>query len=267
MTHMTPQTLLDHYDNGQIWPAELQAPAGYSVTEAYQDGLALRALRVARGEVPRGYKIGFTNRSIWPIYQVFAPIWGTVWDSTLCEAHQPVSLAHTCQPRLEPEIAFGFQHAPTDVNDVQAVFDSLAWMAPAFEVVQSHRPSWQFTAAETIADGALHARLVVGERLALNALAADAQSLHQRLAAAQATLSKDGQALAQGAGAQVLDSPLMALQHFLKELAQCPGAPGIQAGDVVTTGTWTDAFPIQAGETWSVNFDWPACQLSVNFVD
>ncbi|NBO20261.1 MAG: hydratase, partial [Proteobacteria bacterium] len=43
----------------------------------------MRALRLARGERGRGFKLGFTNRSIWPIYGVYAPIWGTVYDSTL----------------------------------------------------------------------------------------------------------------------------------------------------------------------------------------
>ena len=42
----------------------------------------IRRLRLARGEMPLGYKIGFTNRGIWARYGVFAPIWGPVWDTT-----------------------------------------------------------------------------------------------------------------------------------------------------------------------------------------
>jgi 2-oxo-3-hexenedioate decarboxylase len=44
------------------------------------------------------------------------------------------------------------------------------------------------------------------------------------------------------------------LHHFLKELRQCPGAVDLQAGDVVTTGTWTDAWPLQVGEHWRAEF-------------
>ena len=36
----------------------------------------IRRLRIARGERPLGYKIGFTNRGIWDRYGVHAPIWG-----------------------------------------------------------------------------------------------------------------------------------------------------------------------------------------------
>jgi 2-oxo-3-hexenedioate decarboxylase len=105
-----------------------------------------------------------------------------------------------------------------------------------------------------MADSGLHARLLVGQRLPIQQLAADAQALHTLLAQAQVTLFKNEQAVEQGTGTNVLDSPLNALHHFLKELRQCPGAVGLQAGDVITTGTWTDAWPLQAGEHWRAEF-------------
>ena len=74
-----------------------------------------RRLRIARGERPLGYKIGFTNRGIWARYGVFGPIWGPVWDTTVervDSAETSVSLAPFVEPRLEPEIMFGFARAP-----------------------------------------------------------------------------------------------------------------------------------------------------------
>ena len=59
---LTAQQILDHSDTGDRWPTGSAAFA--DLPAAYQTALAVRALRVARGEVPRGYKIGFTNRSI-----------------------------------------------------------------------------------------------------------------------------------------------------------------------------------------------------------
>jgi 2-oxo-3-hexenedioate decarboxylase len=32
-----------------------------------------------------GRKIGFTNRTIWAKYAVYAPIWGFVFDTTVCD--------------------------------------------------------------------------------------------------------------------------------------------------------------------------------------
>ena len=151
---MTPHTLLDHLDQGRLWPA----PSGLSLDEAYAQALAVRQLRMARGEQPRGYKVGFTNRTIWPRYNVFAPIWGSVWDSTLtlCEGEGSVSLAHTCQPRLEPEVVFGLKATPARDATLDDLFAAIDWVAPGFEVVQSHLPDWKFVPADTVTDGGLH---------------------------------------------------------------------------------------------------------------
>ncbi len=261
---MTPETLLAHYDNAQPWSAS----PGLDVPSAYQRALAVRALRQARGEQPQGYKIGFTNRSIWPRYNVFAPVWGTVWNTTLtlCEGEGRVSLAGTCEPRLEPEAVFGLRATPPVDASLDDLFASLDWVAPGFEVVQTHQPGWKFTAPDTVADGALHAHLLVGRRVPVTDVAANATGLESRLAAARVLLSRDGAAVEAGLGANVLDGPLHALHHFLQALRACPGAPELQAGDVVTTGTWTDAWPIVPGQQWTAAFDAPLSSLTVSFI-
>ena len=53
------------------------------------------------------------------------------------------------------------------------------------------------------------------------------------------------------------------LLHFLHELQACPGAPALQPGEVVTTGTWTDAWPIAPGQVWRSEFDAPFDGLEV----
>jgi 2-oxo-3-hexenedioate decarboxylase len=53
----------------------------------------------------------------------------------------------------------------------------------------------------------------------------------------------------------VLGSPLNALAHVVKLLASLPEHPVIEAGEIVTTGTLTDAMPVAAGETWSTRID------------
>jgi 2-oxo-3-hexenedioate decarboxylase len=67
-----------------------------------------------------------------------------------------------------------------------------------------------------------------------------------------------------GCGANVLDSPLRALHHFLLALRQCPGAPDLKRGDVVTTGTWTDAWPVRPGQSWSGAFGAPLSHLHID---
>ena len=263
---MTPHQILDHLDSGLPWPA----PGGSGFADlpsAYQTALAVRALRLARGEVPRGYKVGFTNRTIWPRYNVFAPIWGTVWNTslTLCDGAGRFSLARTCQPRIEPEAVFGFKATPRPDASLQDLFDALDWVAAGFEIVQSHLPDWKFNAAQAVADGGLHAHLLIGPRMPVAALAQNAEQLHHLLAGARMRLHRNGTLVEEGAGAHVLDSPLRALLHFCEALRACPGTADLVAGDVVTTGTWTDAWPVAAGESWSARFDAALPALDITF--
>lgn len=253
---MKPQDVLDYGDAGQLWPTD-DAAADFDLPTAYRTALAVRTLRMARGETPRGYKVGFTNRTIWSRYRVFAPIWGSMWNTTVtrCGGAGTVSLARLCQPRIEPEAVFGFRATPRADATFEDLFAALDWVAPGFEIVQSHLPDWKFTAAQTVADGGLHGRLLVGLSVPVSDLARDADQLHRALARARVRLHRNGDFVEEGVGANVLDSPLRALMHFLVELRACPGATDLVAGDVVTTGTWTDAWPVLPGERWTAKFD------------
>ncbi len=264
---MTPQQLLSHYDSAELWSGAPSLQPGFDVAAAYQSALAVRTLRMRRGEVPQGYKIGFTNRNIWPRYNVFAPVWGTVWSSTLqfCDGQGSVNLSGICQPRIEPEAVFGLRAAPPPDATLEKLFDCLDWFAPGFEIVQSHLPGWKFTAADAVADGGLHAHLVVGRKVPVRDVAVSAEAFDQQLAAATVSLMHDSKQVEQGKGANVLEGPLHALHHFMRELRNCPNAPGLQAGDVITTGTWTDAWPVSAGQTWSARFSAPLWRLEVEF--
>ena len=262
---MTSQELLDHVDSGLLWPDPLDVD--FKITAAYESALAMRKLRVARGEIPKGYKIGFTNRNIWPRYQVYAPIWGTVWSTTLsfCDGEGDICLIPSCQPRIEPEVVFGMKATPAPNASLEDLYSAIAWVAPGFEVVQSHLLDWKFRAPDAIADGALHARLLVGPKIEVSNIAANASELDSLLAAMQVTLLKDGDVVDRGIGANVLDSPLRALHHFLMDLRQCQGAQDLRPSDVITTGTLTDAWPVGPGECWTAKFGTPLSSLTVKF--
>jgi len=57
-------------------PTFTSRPAGLTLDEAYRVTAVLNRRREARGEKRLGRKIGFTNRTIWAQYNVYAPIWG-----------------------------------------------------------------------------------------------------------------------------------------------------------------------------------------------
>src|SRR5690349_4982377 len=144
---------------GSIAPFTSRA-AGLTLPDAYRVLRPIRAAFEARGEKIVGRKIGFTNRSIWPQYGVYAPIWGYVTDRTtqnlgsssfrgaskasepgiqwtrskeldsgsapaarpgMTEEVSALPLAAFSEPRIEPEIIFGLARAPGRGMDDAAI--------------------------------------------------------------------------------------------------------------------------------------------------
>lgn len=244
------QRLLAAYDTGGLATLPSAQDASFTMRAAFEVADAVRGLRIARGEKPVGYKIGFTNRSIWARYGVHQPIWGPVWDTTaelLEGASTRASLRGLSQPRLEPEVVFGFAETPHAGMSLAELQRCLDWVAHGFEIVHTHFDGWRFTAADTVADFALHGRLFVGPRLPVRGWA----TLAADLAALQVELLRDGRVVDRGLGAVVLDGPLNALRLWIDAMAQhTPGWP-VRPGDFVTTGTITDAWPLLPCQTWS----------------
>lgn len=241
--------LLAAYDQARLIPLPSERAGGLTVPAAYDIGDRLRLARLARGERALGYKIGFTNRTIWPRYNVFEPIWAPVWDRTvrlLDGTEATTTLQGLVQPRLEPEVVFGFRASPRAGMTEAELTGCLAWVAHGYEIVHTHFEGWRFTAADTVADFALHGRLFVGPRVPVTAFA----RLGEELAALELTLACDGLVVDTGHGRNVLDGPLKALRLWVDAMAQrTPGWP-LGAGDIVTTGTLTDAWPMAAGQVW-----------------
>lgn len=228
---------------------------GFTVPDAYRVLADLEGRRSARGWRRVGRKIGFTNRTLWPRYGVFQPMWAHVWDATMQDAPDgvaSVSLADFVEPRLEPEVVFGLAGPVPITDDAEAVLAAVAWIAPGFEIVQSHYPGWKFAAADCTASWGLHGRLVVGPRSPVTA--ENRAGLAARLPRFEVTLRHGEGVIDRGVGANVLDSPALALVHLARVLATQPESPPLAAGEIVTTGTVTDAWPVAAGQEWSSDY-------------
>jgi 2-oxo-3-hexenedioate decarboxylase len=232
---------------------------GLTAEAGYEAAQALHEHRVAGGWRRVGRKIGFTNRTIWPRYGVYEPIWGTVYDRTLVRAidnRARVLLQGLVNPRIEPEICFGLRTAPGGGR----LLDCIGWMAHSVEIVQCHHPAWKLALPDSTADNGLHGRLIVGEPMPLPK---DVEAL---LPAVQVQLYRGEALVDRGVGANVLDSPLKAFEHLIALLARQRGAPPLEAGEIVTTGVITDAHPVRPGETWSTRLaGLPLPGLTVEF--
>src|ERR1700691_1489320 len=131
-------------------PTFSSRPGGLTLAQAYRVTALLRAAFEARGEEITGRKIGFTNREMWKVYGVQSPIWGYITNRTTRElvSTQAVGITDFVAPRIEPEIIFGLQAAPSPAMSEAALLDCIAWVALGYEVVQSIFPDWKFAAAD-----------------------------------------------------------------------------------------------------------------------
>jgi 2-oxo-3-hexenedioate decarboxylase len=233
-----------------------------------------------------GHKIGFTNRTIYAEYGVYAPMFGYMYDRTVQyagdglpsesgtrlapgnnspplpsgegwgEGARPsavLSLSGLCQPRIEPEIAFMLRERPPPTRDARELLRCVEWLAHGFEIVQCHFPDWKFQAADTVADGGLHGRYVVGPRRTVEPREID--TLAEQLANFRISFYKNGALAAEGGGELVLGSPVNALAHLIEVLDSLPDHASLEHGELVTTGTLTAALPVAPGETWSTRIE------------
>jgi 2-oxo-3-hexenedioate decarboxylase len=230
---------------------------GFALADAYDISAEVLRRREDQGWKRAGRKIGFSNRTILEEYGVFEPIFGYMYDRTLIEAPALggaiTSLDGLVQPLIEPEIAFMLRSSPPRTSDPIELLDSIEWMAHGFEIVHCHFPGWKFRAPDTVADGGLHGRYVLGPRVKPDPRAYG--SLVDQLSSFRLTLFKDGSQAAEGGGELVLGSPLNALAHLVEVLDQLPGHPPLAAGELITTGTLTTTPTIQRGEKWSTRIE------------
>ena len=255
---MLARDLIALHQSPREVPLFSESYPGLTPQAGYEAARALHEHRVARGWRAVGRKIGFTNRTIWPRYGVYEPIWGTVYDRTLVRADNNrarIKLDGLVNPRIEPEICFGLRAAPDPKNLLQCI----EWVAHSVEIVQCHHQGWKLTLADSTADNGLHGRLVLGTPIAPPA------DMAARLPKLEVQLLRSNEVVDRGVGANVLDSPLAALAYVVEVLSK-QGARPLAAGEIVTTGTLTDAHPVRPGETWSTRLaGLPLAGLTLEF--
>ncbi len=259
--------LLDAHDHARLISSFAARYPDFDLDAAYQVAAELMRTRRSRGSRPIGRKIGFTNRSIWALYGVDAPMWAHLYDDTVSHAiggKAEVSLAGTVSPRMEPEILFKLREpVPVACNDPERLLRSAEWYAHSVEIVHSHF-DWKFKLADASADWACHARLIIGEPQAIRSQ--DIPALARALPEMKAALLKDGVRQIEGIGANVLGSPAYALGFLADLLSEQTFMPPLAAGEVISTGTITDALPVRPGETWSTEITGLAAQnLSITY--
>jgi 2-keto-4-pentenoate hydratase len=207
------------------------------------DGYAVQvALQTAADDRLFGWKIAATSQAGQSHIGVDAPLGGRLLAKRASSSGAVFALAGNHMRVAEPEFAFRMtralrpRHTPYTTEEV---LDSVATLHPAIEVPDSRYE--QFTkvgAAQLIADNACAHYFVLG------APASDEWRVIDLVEHRVSGLI-DGRVVGQGKGGNVLGDPRVALTWLANELSGL--GIGIEAGQVVTTGTCMTPLKVEPG--------------------
>jgi 2-keto-4-pentenoate hydratase len=94
----------------------------------------------------------------------------------------------------------------------------------------------------------MHGALLIGPR---HDIGTRAKNWLRKLPQFEVELYCDGKLMDRGYGSNVLEGPLSAVRCLVELLARDPDNPPLAAGEIISTGTLTRAFPVKTGETWT----------------
>jgi 2-keto-4-pentenoate hydratase len=226
--------------------APTAAHPGLTVDEAY--GIQQRQIerRLAGGAGIAGFKIGITSAAMQAQLGIDQPDFGHLLTDMLHPADRPIATGAFLQPRAEPEIALvlgrPLRGPGVGVADLLA---ATAYALPAIEIIDSRIADWKITLADTIADNASSAGVVLG--------GTPVPVTGLDLSLLGCVFRRNGRILATGAGAAVLGSPLNAAGWLANTLTARGVA--LAAGHVILTGSITAATPVAPGDTFTASID------------
>ena len=270
---MTGQALADELQQARqarrsdVTPPSARGDA-FDLDTAYAVERELSRRRREAGRTVVGRKVGYANKAVWRALKLETLVWADMYDDTVRHAPQnsaTLSVAPLVAPKIEPEIVFRMRDAlPPGVTEPAAVLEVVEWIALGFEIIDCVYQDWKFQPTDFVASYGLHAALIVGAPLPVDATSAPV--LAEALAAFKVQLLRNGEPAEQGGGRNSLRSPALCVAELATAISRRAGAEPLAAGELVSSGTLTESRLIAPGETWSATvegLDLPALTLHV----
>ncbi|MGW1753440.1 2-keto-4-pentenoate hydratase [Streptomyces mirabilis] len=196
-----------------------------------ESAYAVQRVNVERGVVAGrrivGRKIGLTSPAVQVQLGVGQPDFGTLFADMAVPEGGVVAPGRLIQPKVEAEVALvlgaDLPHRDCTVADVIRATD---FALPALEIVDSRIAGWDITIVDTVADNASSGLFVLG--------GTPVRPAGLDLRGVRMTMTRDGEPVSEGTGADCLGGPLNAAVWLASTLAGM-GDP-LRAGDVLLTG-------------------------------
>ena len=224
--------------------SKLTMEDGYSVMKK-----TTKLLEAEKGWNVAGFKVGATSKAAQQRMGMNGPFWGTLFEpSKVVASHRGgniprFSISQDLIRGIETEFAFNIKKDITPRNNPytaeELVMDHCSTVIPCVEVCGSRVPvDFAGSAPLLIADTGNTAVVFPSDSFARSAA-----DVYKDLPSSKATMFIDGVQVAEGSGAEVLGSPVSALEWLVKEVCGLHGMT-IPQGSFVITGATSGLKPI-----------------------
>ena len=240
------QILVDAEKNRKpIGPVSDMVAGGLSLDDAHRINERNIEKRMKAGEKLAGYKIGFTNLAVREKMGLPDSTYGYLMEGMVLKNGVKVNMSGLIAPKLECEICMklksGLKGKGLTPEDVIKATEAVS---ASFEICDARIKDWKCPYPDFFADNGFSARIVLSGQWRP---VAGFDFLNEKVVLTQA-----GKELAQGTGALAMGHPAKAVAWLAGKLAD--RNKGLEAGQVIMTGTLTPILPVEKGATYTAKF-------------
>jgi len=238
----------------QLWSAERgRAPIDaltshypdIDVEDAYEIQLLNIRRRLAAGATVYGHKVGLSSAAMQAMMGIDEPDYGHLLSDMVLAEGKPIDTARYCSPRIEVEIGYvlGAPLPGADCTEAD-VLAATEYLVPSIELIDSRITDWDISLADTIADNASSAAVILGAgRIAPSEV---------DIGAIAAVLYRGEEEIARGQASAVLGDPTRAVAWLARKVASF--GVRLEAGHVILPGSCTRAIDARPGDSFRADF-------------
>ena len=218
--------------------------------DAYEIQLINIRRRLAAGARVRGHKVGLSSPVMQQMMGVDEPDYGHLLDTMVLSQDAPIPADRYCYPRIEVEIGYVLGSSLPGEGCTEAdVLAATEYVVPSLELIDSRIRDWRIKLADTIADNASSAGVILGEA---RRTPADLEAAGVDLANIDAVLYAGETEIASGNTSAVLGNPTACVAWLARKVADF--GVKLEAGHLIIPGSCTRAIDARPGDTFRAEF-------------